>query len=59
MSFMDKTFCRSPNCKNECGRKMTEEERRELARRPYEWTSSAYFCDVPEESQDNSPLAQR
>lgn len=24
--FKDKTFCASPNCKNECGRKMTPRE---------------------------------
>jgi hypothetical protein len=28
--FKDKTFCASPNCTNECGRKMTEDERKQL-----------------------------
>ena len=30
MTFKDKTFCASPNCTNKCGRKMTEEETKEL-----------------------------
>lgn len=38
-SFKDKAFCSSSNCKNECGRKMTEEEKKELKRlnEPDEW----------------------
>lgn len=27
MTFLDKTFCASPDCTNECGRKMTDAER--------------------------------
>lgn len=30
MTFKDKTFCASPNCANECGRKMTKNERDRL-----------------------------
>lgn len=30
MTFKDKTFCASPNCQNECGRKMTDEEYKEI-----------------------------
>lgn len=30
MSFKDKTFCASPNCQDNCGRKMTYEEKVEL-----------------------------
>lgn len=26
MCYKDQTFCSSPNCKNECGRKITEED---------------------------------
>lgn len=29
ITFKDKTFCVSPNCKNDCGRKMTEHEKLE------------------------------
>lgn len=50
--FKDKTFCASPNCKNECGRKMTKKEEEELeAMRENCWmnvaVSQAYFCDEP------------
>ena len=30
MTFLDKTFCVSPNCENECGRKMTVDEKAAL-----------------------------
>lgn len=49
--FKDKTFCASPNCTNECGRKMTEDEAKELERAnlPDQWDGSlnvayGYFC---------------
>lgn len=53
MSFKDKTYCASPNCINECGRKMNPEERRELnlledAGYYERYVSYAYFCDEPE-----------
>ena len=52
MSFLDKTFCASPNCKNECGHKMTQEEQLE-AMREEDWTSvgvsQGYFCGEPED----------
>ena len=58
MAFLDKTFCASSNCVNECGRKMTKAEENELDFRlcraiadhgdnaivPVSW---AYFCDLP------------
>ena len=43
ITFKDKTFCASPNCVDECGRKMTEQEK-ESAK---EWNlpvAYAYFC---------------
>jgi len=58
MAFLDKTFCASPNCTNECGRKMTDEEKyqlRELAYKglePSRWVSQAYFCGEPEEDSN-------
>jgi len=45
--FRDKTFCQSPNCKNECGRKMTEEEKKQLERHPMP-VCYGYFCGEPE-----------
>lgn len=53
-SFKDKSFCGSPNCTNECGRKMTQQEHEELIRanQPDQWdgmlgVSYGYFCDKP------------
>lgn len=28
MCYMDRTYCSSPNCKNECGRQFTEEDKK-------------------------------
>jgi len=52
MSFKDKTFCASPNCQNECGRKLNEEQRIDLAMLEDAgyWSaivSYAYFCGEP------------
>lgn len=51
ISFKDKTFCASPNCKNECGRKMTKQEIEEFERMnaPGQYdgvlgVSYGYFC---------------
>ena len=32
VTFRDKTFCASPGCINECGRKMSDEERSQIQR---------------------------
>ncbi len=53
MSFLDRTFCASPNCKNECGRKMSNIERsrlnglKKMGAKQVE-VSYGYFCDIPE-----------
>lgn len=52
--FRDRTYCASPQCKNECGRKMTKKEEEELERmREKDWTnvgvSQGYFCGEPED----------
>ena len=44
--YKDRTFCASPNCENECGRKMTEYERKEAQQQELP-VCSAYFCGVP------------
>lgn len=46
LSYKDKTFCISPNCKNECGIKLTEEIKQD-ARRLELPICAAYLCDVP------------
>ena len=54
MSYLDKTFCASPNCKNECGRKMTEEESIKLKSLPTienKYVSYAYFCGEPNKTE--------
>lgn len=46
MSYLDKTFCGSPNCKNECGRQLTPElKARNISNA---WISYAYFCGIPD-----------
>jgi hypothetical protein len=45
MSFKDKTFCASPMCRNECGRKMTDDEKKELSTLDDAQVWWGYFCD--------------
>jgi len=45
MTYKDKTYCASPNCKNKCGRKMSDEETRECKRSKFSYVSMMYFCD--------------
>lgn len=47
MCFRDVTYCASPNCKNECGRQLTEEIEQD-AKNSKMLISVAYFCGVPE-----------
>jgi len=53
MTF-DKTFCASPNCKNDCGRKMTEEQEidAKMLGDAFYLISYAYFCGEQEELPD-------
>lgn len=55
MTFLDKTFCASPNCINECGHKMSDEEKDRLNiaawKNPDAYSvlvAWAYFCGKPE-----------
>ena len=45
--YRDKTYCATPDCKNECGRKMSEEVRQLLAQDKHGRTAYAYFCGEP------------
>lgn len=45
--YRDRMFCNSPNCKNECGRKLWAEDK-ETARRLDMPIALGYFCGVPE-----------
>lgn len=42
--FMDRSFCASVGCKNDCGRKMSDElrEKARLSGLPVSW---GYFCE--------------
>ncbi len=48
MSYLDKTFCASPNCKNDCGRRMTDQQRQGLDYHNEKYVSYGYFCGEPE-----------
>jgi len=48
MSYLDKTFCASPRCQNQCGRRMTDLERDRLTYLNYEQVSYGYFCGEEE-----------
>jgi hypothetical protein len=45
---LDRTFCASPNCKNDCGRKITQEQkeflRKEREAGIHRLVLNAYFC---------------
>lgn len=58
--FNDRAYCASPNCKNECGRKMTEKEKQDLERlnQPNNWDGLlgvyyGYFCGEPLKNESN------
>lgn len=56
ITFKDKTFCASPNCKNDCGRKMTEHEKLESIIDDLP-VLSAYFCgESTEIKYDNKAM---
>lgn len=48
-SYMDKTFCGSPNCTNKCGRQMTHQERAKMSSVDKMYVSYTYFCGEPEQ----------
>lgn len=49
MTSFDKTFCASPNCVGDCGRKMSESLRMRLDSQKVKPISYGYFCGDPEE----------
>lgn len=50
MCYRDKTFCASPDCKNECGRQITDEQRGEAERLGL-LIAWGYFCGEPEKTE--------
>lgn len=53
MSYLDKTFCASPQCKNDCGRRMTDAQREQLTYSQAQYVSYGYFC-----GQDDKPVTR-
>ena len=51
---LDRTFCASPNCKNECHAKMTEDERKRIESDKIlsGRVSYAYFCSHTDTKDD-------
>ena len=53
MSYLDKTFCASPQCKNDFGRRMTDREREQLTYSQAQYVSYGYFC-----GEDEKPVTR-
>jgi len=51
LSYKDRTFCNSPNCKNECGRQLDYAGRQDAINSGL-FVSYAYFCDIPDDPDD-------
>lgn len=56
MSYLDKTFCASPSCQNDCGRRMTDKEHQSLIYLNEERVMYAYFCGEPADHVTNENL---
>jgi hypothetical protein len=52
MVYRDRTYCASPQCKNECERKLSEADRRN-AIFLNEPISFAYFCGEPQQGEEH------
>lgn len=59
MSYLDKTFCASPRCNNDCGRRMTDEERERLTYSQAQYVSYGYFCGEQDGQAPNRLKAVR
>ena len=60
MSYKDKTWCASPNCVNECGRKMTNDDKVLAAALGQDrYMSYAYFCGVPSDMPFTQKLKEK
>ena len=50
MSYKDKTWCASPQCKDKCGRKMLDKDRKLVEALGQDaYVSYAYFCGYPDD----------
>lgn len=52
---LDKTYCASPNCKNDCGRKLPDDYEQDRWKNPGHYAgkliSWGYFCGEPENTR--------
>lgn len=44
---LDQAYCASPECKNDCGRKLTLEQEEALKKIKYHRVAFSYFCGEP------------
>lgn len=44
--FKDRSYCCSPNCNNECGRKMSDEDKELLNKLSKKWAKDYPECDL-------------
>lgn len=58
LCFNDRTYCNSPDCQNECGRKMTEKVL-EQARKAGLPIAYAYFCGEPPPLEVHAHIKQQ
>jgi hypothetical protein len=42
--YLDHTYCGSPHCQNECGRKMSDSIKKEVEKDEYARVAFSYFC---------------
>ena len=56
MSYLDKTFCASPRCNNDCGRRMTDAQREQLSYSEAQYVSYGYFCGEDEAPRMELPF---
>lgn len=48
---LDRTFCMSPNCTNQCGRQWTKNHEQAAKRCGKDQISMAYFCGEPKRNE--------
>ena len=56
MTYKDKTFCASKDCKGTCGRKLTEADHAYLKSHSYIPVSMSLFCEDDTEDISNASL---
>lgn len=53
MGYKDRTWCASPNCKNECGRQLTEQDRLDAIQW---WGGDSFPISMGEFCDDNGKV---